>query len=132
MVAFASPSDFYYYHLERGETWDYNEMRQEVGDLCAYGNLYFSIDDLVGAGAVLGSAESPDRFPPASNSYPFPCCWVGDGLGHCRRPPARSLDLTRRLLPTTSSITLMVVAIWAISEPPRSTRSRPVATCEHV
>jgi hypothetical protein len=76
MVAFASPSDFYYYHLERGETWDYNEMRQEVGDLCAYGNLYFSIDDLVGAGAVLGSAESPDRFPPASNSYPFPYCWV--------------------------------------------------------
>ena len=35
-------------------------MRQEVGDVCAYGNPYFSIDDLVGAGAVLGSAESPD------------------------------------------------------------------------
>jgi hypothetical protein len=80
IVAFASPRDFYDYHLERGETCDYNEMRQEVGDVCAYGNPYFSIDDLVGAGAVLVSAESADRF-----SDPFPTCDSGSmhGDGDC-------------------------------------------------
>ena len=93
IVAFASPRDFYDYHLERGEACDYNEMRQEVGDICAYGNPYFSIDDLVGAGAVLvspespdlGSAESPDRFSDPWLSDPFPTCDSGSmhGDGDC-------------------------------------------------
>ena len=93
IVAFASPRDFYDYHLERGETCDYNEMRQEVGDICAYGNPYFSIDDLVGAGAVLGSAESPDLGSAESADWfsdpwlsdPFPTCDSGSmhGDGDC-------------------------------------------------
>lgn len=77
--AFASPRDFYDYHLERGETCDYNEMRQEVGDICAHGNLYFSIDDLLGAGAVLGSAESPDWFSEESPDR-FSDPWLSDSF----------------------------------------------------
>ena len=46
----------------------------------------------------------------------------GDGLDHFRRPPATVVGShTATFMPTTTSITLRVVAIWAISEPPPST-----------
>jgi|LakMenEpi03Aug12_release.lakeMendotaPanAssembly.Ray.scaffolds.fasta_scaffold334924_1 hypothetical protein len=82
IVAFTSPRDFYDYHLERGETCDYNEMRQEVGDICANGNLYFSIDDLVGFGSDLGAAESLDLWP-AESVDRFSDPWLLDPFSTC-------------------------------------------------
>ncbi len=62
VAAYTSPSDFNDYHLERGETCDYGEMRREVGDICFGGNHSFNVLDLVGTGAVLGASESSGWF----------------------------------------------------------------------